>query len=132
MREDGDQLVEDVVRQGVEVADGDVVGRADARHADGVRTHAPAGFQVLRVHQQADELVAVVAEAEQDADAHVVTAAFLGSVHGFSMPGVVALGAGGVQALVILLVVSLLEQDVCADAGFVQLAVGFDSPSPRC
>ena len=89
-----------------------------------MRAHAPAGFEVLGVHQQAHELVTVAAEPEQDADAHVVAAAFLGAVHRLGVPLVVALGAGGVQALVVFLVVGLLEQDVRADTGFVQLAVG--------
>ena len=115
--ENGHQLVEDVVRQGVlEVFHGDVICRANARDADGVGAHSEPGLQMLRVHEHANKLVTVAAEAEENAYSNIVTAAFLGAVHGLRVPVVIALGAGGVQFFVVLFIVGLLEKDICADA----------------
>ena len=78
---------------------------------------------MLGVHEKPGKLVAVQLQAEEHPQAHVVDAALHGPVHGLGVVAVVALGAGGVQVLVALLVVGLLEQHVGADARLLQLAV---------
>ena len=50
----------------------DVVRFFDTGHADGVGPYAMDGFQMLRVHQQARELIAVQLQPEQDSQAHVI------------------------------------------------------------
>ena len=112
-----------VVNAVVELVGVDIVGVLHPGHADGVGPHPVDSLQVLGVHQQPGELIAVQLQAEQHAQAHVVNAALHGPVHGLGVVAVVALGAGGVQVLVALLVVGLLEQDVGADARLLQLAV---------
>ncbi len=90
-----------------------------------MRTDAEAGFQVLGVHEQRREFVAVAAQPEEHADAHVVAAAFLGAVHRLGVPFVVALGAGGMQRFVLLAVVGFLEENIGADAGLLEFPVRF-------
>ena len=119
-RDFGEGLVVDAVVERVRV---DVVGALHARYADGVRADAVHGLQVLRVHDQPRELILVQFQPEQHAQAHVVDAALHGAVHGLGVPGVVVLGTGGVQALVALPVIGLLEQDVGADARVLELSV---------
>ena len=67
----------------------DVVGRADSRHADGVRADALSGLQMLGVHQQAHKIIAVEVQAEQDAAAYVVDAAVHRPVHGLCVVSIV-------------------------------------------
>ena len=101
----------------------DIVGALDPGNADGVRANAMHRLQMLRVHDQTGKLVLVHLQAEQNAQAHVVNAAFHGPVHGLSMVGVIVLGAGGVQRKIALFVVGLLEQDVGSDTRVSQLTV---------
>ena len=75
------------------------------------------------MHQQAGQLIPVAGEAEQYADTHIVAAAFLGAVHRLRVPGIVALGTGRMQFLVLFLVIGFLEKDVGADAGGLQFPV---------
>ena len=112
-----------VVNAVVKLVGVDVVGVLYTGHADGVGPHPVDGLQVLGVHQQARELIAVQLQAEEHPQAHVVNAALHSPVHSLGVVAVVALGAGGVQVLVALLVVGLLEQDVGANARLLQLAV---------
>ena len=64
----GDDLGEGVVVDTVVEGGGvDVVGVADTGDADGVRAYAESGFQVLGVHKEGRELIAVEGEAEEDA-----------------------------------------------------------------
>ena len=125
--DNGDDAAEDLVGQHVgELVEGDVLGRADARHADGVRADAELGLQVLGMHEQADEVIAVGCQAIKHADAHVVAAAQLGTIHGLGVIAVVALRARGMQCLVVLAVVGFLEEDVGTDTGGLELLVSLD------
>ena len=120
-----DDLLEHLVGNAVVESVGvDVARRLHPRHRDGVRAHAEHRFQMLRVHEQAGELVGVALQAEQHAEPHVVDAGGHGAVVGLGVPGVVGLGARGVQLLVAGAVVGLLEQDVGADLRGLQLVVG--------
>ena len=92
-------------------------------HRDGVGAHAEDGLQVLGVHEQPGKLIPVELQTEEDAQAHVVDAALHGPVMGLGVVGVVALGSGGVEVFVGLLVVGLLEENVGADARLLELAV---------
>ena len=67
-----------------------VVGRAQARHADGVRPDPETGFQMLGMHQQTDEVVTVGLQPEQHADTHIVDTARHGTVHGLGVVSIVA------------------------------------------
>ncbi len=115
-----EHLVGDPVVEHVRV---DVHRGLHARNADGVRPHAVHGLQVLGVHDEPRELVAVALQAEEHTQPHVVDAALHGAVHGLGVPVVVALGAGGMKLLIALLVVRFLEQDVGTDLGLLQHAV---------
>ncbi len=75
------------------------------------------------MHEDGGQFIAVVVKAEEDAYPDVVTAAFLRAVHGLCMPAIIALGAGGMQFFILFLVVSLLEKDIRADAGFLEFPV---------
>lgn len=122
-----DDLEEEVVGHGVlEGSRIDVVGRADARHGDRVRTDAPDGFKMLGVHEQADEVVAAEIKPEEHAETHVVDAAFHGAVVRLGVVGVVGLRSLRMQLLVGLAVVGLLEELVGADLGLVKLAIVLD------
>ena len=75
------------------------------------------------MHQKAGKFVFVSLKAKEDAETDIVDAALHGAVVGLGVVGVVMLGTGGVQLFVALLVVGLLEEDVGANAGFLELAV---------
>ena len=79
------------------------------------------------MHEQTHEVVAIGGESVEHADAHIVATAFHGAVHGLGMVVVVALGASGMQFLIVLLVIGFLEQDVGANAGSLEFGVVFDS-----
>ena len=120
----GGQLGEGaVVDAAVELTGVDVVGPLDPGDADGVGPDAMDGLQVLRVHQQARELVFIQLQPEQHAQAHVVDAALHGPVVGLGVVGVIVLRPRGMQLQIALLVIGFLEQDVGADARLFQLAV---------
>ena len=88
-----------------------------------MRADAVNSFQMLRVHDQAGELILVQLKTEQNAQAHIVDAAFHRAVHGFRVVIVVVLGACGMEMFVALLVVGLLEEDIGADPGLLELPV---------
>ena len=81
---------------------------------------------MLGMHQQAHEIIAVGRQAVKYADAHVVTATQLGAVHSLGVIAVVAFGSRRVQRLVVLTVISLLEQDVGAYAGGLEFLIGLN------
>ena len=91
-----------------------------------MRADAERGLEVFGVHEEGGEFVAVAFEAEEYAESDVVDAALHGAVHGLGVVGVVVLGTGGMELLVAFLVVGLLEEDVGADAGVLELAVVLD------
>ena len=91
-----------------------------------MRTYAELGLQVFGMHQQTHEVITVGGQAVQHADAHIVATAHLGTVHGLGVVAIVALGARGMQGLVVLAVVGLLEQDIGTDAGGLQFLVGLN------
>ena len=122
-----DNLLEDVIRNGIgEGLRINIVGGTDARNADGVRTDALRRLQVLRMHEESDEIVTVEVETEQHAASDIVDSALHRAVHRLGVVGVVVFRTGRVQLLVRLFVVGLLKQDVRADAGILELAVVFD------
>ena len=75
------------------------------------------------MHQQSHKVVPVGIETEQHSQSHVVDSCLHRSVHSLRMVGIVALRTPRMQFLVILLVVSFLEQDVRTDTGIAQTAV---------
>ena len=113
----GEGIVADAVVKGAGI---DIIGVLDTGDTDGMGADAVDGFQVFGVHQQARELIAVPLQSKQYAQAHIVDAALHGPVHGFRVVVIVVLGAGGVQLLIALLVVRLLEENIGADAGLFQ------------
>jgi len=122
----GNDLCEGVVADAVvELLRIDVVSHADSRHADRVRTAAFVGFKVFGVHEDADEVILVIVQAEQNSQSNVVDAAFHCAVHSFSVVRVVVLRAGRVKDLIVFLIICLLEQDVGANAGVLQTLVVF-------
>ena len=89
-----DDLLEHFVGNAViEIVGVDVARRLHPRHRDGVRAYAEHGFQMLRVHEKAGELVGIAFQTEQHAEPHVVDAGGHGAVVGLSVPGVAGLGA---------------------------------------
>ena len=84
-----------------------------------MRAHAEHGFQMLRMHEKAGELVAVQLQPEQHAAAHIVDAALHGPVHGLGVVIVIMLRSRGMQFFIAFFVVSLLEKDVGADTGIL-------------
>ena len=78
------------------------------------------------MHEQTHEVVSPCVESEQHPDSYIVNASLHGPVHGFSVPCIVAFRSCRMEDFVILSVVSLLEQDVCAYPGFLQLPVVLD------
>ena len=81
---------------------------------------------MLGVHQQAGKLILVALETEQHAETYIVDAALHCTVHRLSVIRIVVLGADRMQLEIALLVVGLLEQDIGADAGLLELAVILD------
>src|SRR5699024_10785304 len=88
-----ENLVADAVG---EVFGVDVVGLLQRGGADGVGGDSVGRLKVLGVHQSSRELVFVQLQPEQDAQPHVVDAAFHRPVHRLGVVGVVVFGAGGV------------------------------------
>ena len=78
---------------------------------------------MLGVHQESCEFIAILVQTEEYTKAHIVDAALHGAVMSLGVVGIVMLGAGGMELLIALLVVGLLEEDVGADAGLLELAV---------
>ena len=75
------------------------------------------------MHEQAYQIITVGIQAEQDTDSYIIDASLHGTVHGFRMIGIVALGASGMQLFVVFLVIGFLEKNICTDTGFLQAAV---------
>ena len=100
-----------------------VVGRTDARHADGMRPHSELCLQMLGVHEQSHEVVAVEVQPEEHPYPNIVDACLHSAVHSFGMVCIVALGSCGVQFLVVFPVVGLLEEYVCSDSCIPEPAV---------
>ena len=90
-----------------------------------MRTDAVHRFQMFGMHQKAGKFVLVSFQPEQNAQSHVVDAAFHCPIHRFRMPGVIVLRSGRMQLLVAFLMISFLKQDISADPGLVQFAVIF-------
>ena len=78
------------------------------------------------MHQQAHEVIAIGRQAIQHTDAHIIAATLLSAVHRLGVIAVVALGTRGMQSLIVLAVVSFLEQNIGTDASGFQLLVCFD------
>ena len=83
------------------------------------------GLQVLGVHQQARELIAVQLQAEEHPQAHVVNAALHSPVHSLGMIPIIMLGACGMKLFIAFPMIRLLEQDVRTDACLFKLPVIF-------
>ena len=81
-------VVRDCLGEGVER---DVVGWADARYADRVRTYAKGCLQMLRMHHQSDEVIAISTQAKEYSQTYIVDAPLHCSIHRLGMIGVVAL-----------------------------------------
>ena len=111
------------IAEGVRV---NIVGRADARHGDGVRPHAPDGFKMLGMHQKADKIVLVERQTKKNAEADVINAAFHSAVMRFCMPSVIRLRSLWMQLLVLLRMVGFLEELIGADLRIMKLAVIFN------
>ena len=88
-------------------------------HANCVRADPEGCLQVLCVHQKSGKFVAVFVQSEENAKTNVVNAAFHSAVHCFCVIIVIVLWSGRMQLKIAFLVVSLLEKDVGADAGFL-------------
>ncbi len=88
--------------------------------------YAVNSLEVLGVHEDTCELVAVQLKSEEYAESHVVDTALHSSVHRLGVVVVVVLGACGVKLLVALFVVGLLEENVGADTCVVELFVVLD------
>ena len=115
-------LIADAVVKGIRI---NIVSLLDTRHADGMRAYPMDSLQVLCVHEDAGKFIAVHLQAEEYPQANIVYAALLGTVHGLGMVGVVMLWPGWVQCLIGLFIVGLLEEDIGADAGIVELLIVF-------
>ena len=98
-------------------------GRTDAGHAYGMRPDSEACLQMFGMHQKPCKLVSERIQSEKHADSDIVYASLHGPVHGFRMPGIVALGSGRMKRLVSVLAIRLLKEYVCAYPGFFQPAV---------
>ena len=83
-------------------------------------------LEVLCVHEKSRELVAVKLKSEEYTQAYVVDSALHSAIHRLGVVVVVVLRACGMKLLVALFVVCLLEEDVCADSGVVELFVVLD------
>ena len=102
-----------------------IVGMADSGYADGMRAYAEYAFQMLCVHQKPCKFIAIQLQAEQNANPDIINAALHGSVHRFGVVGIIMLRACGMQVLIAFLVVGFLKEDICPDAGILQLTVIF-------
>ena len=123
-----DNLLEDVIRNGIgEGLRINIVGGTDARNADGVRTDALRRLQVLRMHEESDEIVTVEVETEQHAASDVVDSTLHRAVHRLGVIRVIVLGSGRMQLLVRLFIVGLLEENIGSDTRFLEFAVVLDS-----
>ena len=78
------------------------------------------------MHEEAHEVVLAVFKAEENAEAHVVDAAFHGAIVRFGVVGVVGLRSLRMKKLVAFLVIGFLEELIGTDLRFVELAVVFD------
>ena len=54
-----------------------------------MRADALVGFEMLCVHDDAGEIIAVVVETEQHAQADIVNAAVHGAIHGLGVIGII-------------------------------------------
>ena len=97
--------------------EGSAFGGLDAGEADGVGAAPIVFLKVAGMLHHGKDFEAVVGEAEEDTDAHIVDATFLSTVHAGEAVEVVAFwGAGGVEFGVFHGVVGFLEADIGADA----------------
>ena len=91
-----------------------------------MRANAVHSLQVLGVHEQTGELVLIHLQTEQNTQTNVVDTAVHRTVHSLGVVVVIVLRTCRMQLEVALLVVGLLEQNVSANAGVLQLAVILD------
>ena len=79
------------------------------------------------MHQKSGKLIAVFVKTEEDADSHIIDAAFHCTVHRLGVIIIIMFRSGRVKLKVTFFVVRLLEENVSSDSGFFKLAVVFDS-----
>ena len=88
-----------------------------------MRTDTESSFQMFRMHKKSCKFITVFVQSKKNADSHIVDAALHGSVHCGSVVIVVMFRTGRVELQITFFMVSFLEQDISADAGFLQKAV---------
>ena len=76
------------------------------------------GFQMLRMHQNPRKIITVVVQAEQYSKSHIVNTAVLRPVMGLGVLRVILLCPFFMQFFLIFFMVSLLKQDIGANACF--------------
>ena len=77
------------------------------------------------MHQQAHKVISECIQTEEYSDTDIINTSLHGAVHGYGMPGIVTFGAGGVEELVIFLVIGLLKEDIGADSCIPQSGIVF-------
>ena len=83
-------------------------------------------FKVLRMHEKSCELVLILVKAEENAKSDVVDTAVHSSVHSLCVVCIVMLWSCRVKLFIALLVICLLEEDICSDACLLEFAVVFN------
>ena len=84
-----------------------------------MRTDTMHGLQMLCMHQDSSELIAVHLKAKENAKSHIIDAALHRAVHCLRMVCIVMLWSGWMQLFVALLVVGLLKQHISTDTGIL-------------
>ncbi len=87
-----------------------------------MRTDAAVFFQLQSVEQQSQQIEFIIVKSEKRAQAHVVDAGFLGTVHGGQPVYIIFFGAGRMHLFVSFMMIRFLKKQVGADAGFFQTA----------
>ena len=91
----GNDLLEDLIRYGVaEITGINIVCRADSRHTDRVWSNALCCLQMLCMHQDTNQLVAVALQTKQNAKTNIVDAALHRTIHCLSMICIIMLWSG--------------------------------------
>ena len=102
-----------------------VIGSADTRHADRMRSHTMYRLKVFCVHQKSCKFITVQFQPKQYTDAYIVNPPLHGTVHRLSMVSVIVLRSGRMQFFITFFMIGLLKKNISSDSCLFQFPVIF-------
>ena len=102
-----------------------VIGSADTRHADRMRSHTMYRLKVFCVHQKSCKFITVQFQPKQYTDAYIVNPPLHGTVHRLSMVSVIVLRSGRMQFFITFFMIKKKKKNISSDSCLFQFPVIF-------